>query len=412
MKVKIVTLLLLIILTINPALANSDIELDIIRARILFEQSNFESAAKILRSLYQSNPKNARIIAAYAEVQNNIGNSRHALKLVEEAIKIDPKNQYFLQLKNNIFQNYQSFVLVGQEIESRDGGVRQRISNLQVEQSIAPFSNLGAEFLYNDSKTNLVTMQDGTIKPFSDTKTMGSIYFRHRFKNEDKIKLSAYKANKVNGIGARYDLSYSKGYNGLVIDYKKPSWAFLEETANFGSFNQYLLTNSFKLNSRINFNSTLGHKQYNIGRFDNIASSNVFTFLASYRFSKNNSLVRLLGDDGYMILNYNIDGEYVSSRNEKVDANGNNFRPINLQTREIHNIIFLVGKYLANNISGEVGLGFAKDRYRRSAPTLDTNIVYQYLEDLRFILYGYSRQNTVNSREMARGFGLRIKKSF
>ena len=356
--------LLIVFFIVNFAQADeADLQLRLVETRIMFEDSREQEALELFEQLHSKYPDNAGLLAARSSFEYQINRFKKAYDYINKALEIDPDNQDLQQLYREIIKNHQSFFFAEYIFETRTGSIDQDLSLLQFEQQIKPFKNWGIKLQASDFSAANLQRLNGVQSQTSVFQPQAELYLKKHYDNGDYTKGDIYIARDVVGLGTEYAFWYIKGFNSIILEYKKPNRDFIEGIADRGSRNKIGLKNSYRFSSRLASEAEIAYHQYNLSTEDNLADSLSFDASVFYNLRPHNNIVELFGDHANLIIGYNLDAEYKNSVEERIGDNGNLFAPLPLTTREVHSVSLIASKYLLPKLYGRGSVGYAKDRF-------------------------------------------------
>lgn len=320
-----------------------DLRLQLLYARIEQNSGQLSKARERLAVLKQYYPNDPQLLAYEASVESARGNTRQAVKLIEQAKTVAPENEDITLQAQNIRRieggNYakldHEYRMLGdnnEHITTFSSAVR--VGGGQTEIGLTAQN----DFLEAD---NIRRASDGTIGDYETSRQRGELYAAYKFDNNTRAQASLFANNKDVGGGAYLDFDSPLGRTQLIGEYQRPYWDFVEAVYEHATRDRIGVKNFVNLRPTTTLGVEASYNNYNIDLRDDVAETVLVRVNAVQQIQPKTATQPYLG------IGYGFDGEYLTNGKPDVgiDAQGNGYYLLPVRTREVH---ALTGIYSAD----------------------------------------------------------------
>lgn len=305
--------------------------LEMLRAQLELETGNQSAARKRLEALNEQHPNNPQILAALASVEWYMGHNTSARRHINQSLVLAPNNQDAIRLRDSMHESQRGFVKVDGEVQLLDDDT-QIVGQVHGETRIDGRNAVGII-----ADNNYVMAEDvrrgerGNIEDKNAFLTRQEIYWRNDLDNGDQVKVSGYYNQDTLGAGAEYMLRYFQGDIGLVGEYHRPNWDFVEGVLDRATRDRVAYWQTVRLKTDIAPWFLVAYNNYNTEFANDVAQSVTVT-----------GQVRLplyyIGQtiDRRLFAEYGLDAEYRTETDRGTTAFGQSYLLYPLVTREVH----------------------------------------------------------------------------
>lgn len=364
----------------------------------------------LLERLEKMYPRNIDIMMLQSRFWSETGRWIKALTYLDRADAVQENNRLVTDFRNSIMYDQQPFSSVGHEVVIRGETATENITRAIGEVDIGDNARLGVRLENNKVDIDLIRRVSigGLAEEVSENQQRAEIYWRRDFESGNQAKASIYAGDDILGGGGEFSLWDIRGTTRLLAYYHKPYWDLLEGVIDGGTEDRIEITKLHRPLTRLLTQASLGVSRFGLDNEDDMANSVTFRANIHYTLSSQNRFVKYLGEDGYIILGYNIDGVYPFDVEQRLAADGVLFRPLPVTLRETHTIDVNFGtRKDAWRFDGFVG--YSLDRYGSTAPLFGAVITYVYSPKIEFRLYGSHAVGTDGSGETFDVIGVVMK---
>lgn len=342
---------------------NPEIEKDhlLAWARYLKETAKLKASTALIDRLLQQYPNDHRVYAAAADIYFATGQWRQALCKINKAHQLAPTHEGYVRVRQDIGWEHQpSFY---SDFEYRKTGLTQKEHFYRVflTSLIQDFTTIDfrweRDHLLLASYTNL----EGITKPFHGFRERGEINIWRDFLDGKRVKGSFYFAETILGGAMEWSKFCYNDLYSFTLEWHRPSWEDVQSTIEFGTKDRIIFSQHHRFDRAWVATVTGSYNRYNLHDFPSAALTWELEVLVTYKFPRQQTLVRLFGDDTEITLNYFLDKEQVDRLKKKTDPEGVKFAPLPINNRESHNWYGFLSKKFFEGLAVEAYFGYTWD---------------------------------------------------
>ena len=346
-------------------------------ARIELETDRQDDAVARLNKMSDDYANDAQYLGYLANVENYVGRWSSALKLLNRAENIAPRNEDIADLKHGIERLYSQHIKVDHEWRQL-GDHDEQITTLEGFATIGEGLDLGAVLQNNHVDSAILTRANGTIGQFNADRQRGEIFIRKTKDDGSELKGSIYANNDTAGAGVSYGFINWLGKTTMTAEYHRPYWEFVEGVLDDATRDRLAAHHAYRLNGRTVIIGGVGVNRYNVENIDNVVSTVSVEANVAYELSGE------FAERENLSVIYGLDAEYELSHKERLDGGANLFRPLPLRSRETHSLA-LAGRHdFTRRTNLEWLGGYAFDRLGGHGPIGEARLTHEITDNLEF----------------------------
>lgn len=337
-------------------------------ARLLRETNHIIPSVDLLLSMRGCADQSPELYTALADSFYTGGKWRRANNYMNLAIKKNPHNEEYRRIKKEIVWDHKPYANVNFEYRVTGFEQREHFWRGEYAMCIAPFTLLGYKYDLDTIHLNdLQRLDNGEIVDFEGVRTRGEIFCKHDFLCGSAMTGRLYFTEGILGMGAEWKkTAYTTAYH-FGVDFHKVDWENIQSTIEGGTRDRVYLEQEKRFNRFVEWVAGFELNRYNLHNFSSAALSWKFESILTYELQEQNCLIKLLGEETEMTLNYLIDKEQVERRKKKIASDGEEFTPLPLQNREIHSLYGFFSKRFNQHYAIEAYFGYLYDRVAKGS---------------------------------------------
>lgn len=381
-----------VLITMIPKPAQKSYELDIAKARYLVETWNFEHAFHYLKQLEEQYPDKGEVYFLKSEAGRVSTYWQKSLDWINAALAYDPDHEIYQQLYRDVLMQHASTIDVSHTFEKIPRQSYEHLTkvNLNYLSHHDDFFVIHLGGMYEKDRANYasVTQENGSLLPFEGERFRGDFSAHLEMKSGIDLKALGYFNERYRLFGGGLESRFLSNSKTVHFDlyYHKPNWDTLETVVFNGYSDSFLVGAKVIFHRRYNLFVSFEPTRYHLDYQKNIATTFNVEALGNLFITYGNPLV---------MLQYNLDAEYIHSRNEQLDPEGQNYLPINLSNRENHTFkaFMKITMYRYFELSGFVGETY--NRFGKGDMT--GGISFRYFHDKAGILIEGSAEKSAST---------------
>ena len=369
-------------LLIKPRKAAADVtrftELEI-RRRTL--SGDTAGARELLIPLRTSHPDDPALLRMEASIDFADHNYWASADKYDQALKLSPEDraarQGFDGAMNQVAPRIEGGIET-RKIEKADSQLRGWIAG---ETPISRGLALRGRVEYVELDDNAVQASDGTIAPFSGSRTMGEIGLSYDFSNRWLAAMSMHASEDDLGVGA--SVGYRDATSAIEFSggYNQPTWDYPETIVANGTFDFMAMTASRSFEDTWFLNLGLALRRYALSGQDEAAITS--SVEAGLRWALP------LGSPTRITLGYGFDAEYSHDVALLDDGGGGFYTLLPAGDRVIHTADLRVADQLTDTLFASAFAGYARDNEGEDGLVAGAEVTYAPVLDLRVSLNAY-----------------------
>lgn len=360
---------------VTPGEAGVDpqlVRLEYYRALTLMETGAVRQGRALLVEQNRVDPRNVEVLLLLAQAEERLGRADHAIALLDRALELDPGNPQAVQDKARL--HYEAADHAGlsvrfQDVENADS---QRIAVLDGRFGIVP--GVGFEYRLEDRHLQVdeARRADGGLAAFDGSRQFGTFRLARPEGGAVGIGATLFTANDRVGFGV--DLSTSLGAVDwkLVAAFNEPETDYIEGLIEGAGRDRLGITVSDPTGDSLQLQGGVAVNRYTIGD-DHAASGLELTGEIRYP---------VYAPWPYVTVGYRLDAEYFNGAASRTAADGTQFEPLPLTSREAHTLDAGAEGFVTDYLRARAFGGFTVDRLNGSGPSMEFELVYEPLPDL------------------------------
>jgi tetratricopeptide (TPR) repeat protein len=373
-----------------------DKELLHLESSLLLQTNKFEAHSRLTQML-AAHPKDPKIMADLASVEERLGRWRQAIKHYECALKLDPTAVENLQAKSFLHGRSGPQVRVDQYYRDTTNSEVQTVSRLKARQSYCSDYTFGVAVENRLINDNLVRPRiNGTLQTFKGNRQRWSSYIEkaHDFST---TRFSIVGQETEPGAQLEHRRQLPLGELSLAGVYHEPYWEFVEGLVDEGTADRVRLQWIYEGHSPI------------IGKYrsKNPFSGSVGVSLNRYGVEDDNSVaesIKLLAELRYQIIRlwpwlsvgYQFNSEYVNLTETRIDSAGANFNPLPIQSVQTHAWDVSLTNHINKNLRFDLTSGYKyDDRVKTKGPFVFFDLIYDSLSNVEIGAHVQFNQETI-----------------
>jgi len=355
----------------------------------------FESHA-LLTDLVAKHPDDARVLADLAVADERLGRFRPSLANYERSLALDANNIHTLKAKSYLHALEGPHVRLDQWYRDTSSEETQLISRAHVRDFFGEHYTVGATYEHRYIYDSIQRQRfDGSIGVFEGHRNRYEAFVEraHEFA---ATRLSLVGQEDTPGAALAHLRELPYGRLLLRGAYREPYWVFVEGLADEGTADSLQAAwiydghshfgGEFLGASPVTGSVSTTVNRYGLGTDDHVAESLELELELRYRF-----LRRFPG----FSVGYGFDAEYVNLTATRTDINGNPFRPIPLESTQVHSWDVALSHDVTHHLHFDLSTGYSyDDRIDASGPFVYGTLIYDTLKHLQIGLNGEFNQET------------------
>jgi tetratricopeptide (TPR) repeat protein len=329
-------------------------ELMLLRAQVLIATGREEDASKLLVAEIRRDPDYPGTLIALADLENQAGRWREALKLYDRALIRLPRDEDILSARRSIVRDRAPFLKI--EVEHGRIGSEQTENILRLSGQYSAFETLRLGFLseIRQTKAGEVRRVAGDISDFKGERLRGEIFADRELMDGRRLRGALLLGPETVGLGAAYIAPDLRGETRFAAEFNRPSWDFTEGFVDRGVRHQIGARREHRFFPRLAGEMAASGRIYGIDGDRNVASSFALDGELQYL---------LLPGSPSLSVGYRVDAEYRYTIESRRDQSGASFNPIPLVSREIHALEASTTYDLSDEWRVRAYSGYGIDRY-------------------------------------------------
>jgi tetratricopeptide (TPR) repeat protein len=386
-----------------------DLRLQLLYAQIEHQNGQDDAARYRLSVLQQYYPNNPQILTYAASLQSAAGNSSDAIRLLDQAQALSPENEDIVSIRSGIGREIAKNYIKG-DFEFRNiGDNNERIGSLSGAARLNSSAEVGFNLQHDWMDTqNIRRGTDGRIGNYTADRDRGELYVAWRLNGGARAQVSLFANNDTPGAGVSYDFNNRLGRSGLLAEYQRPYWDFVEAVYEDTTRDRLGVKHYGQINPSLSIGIESSLNRYNTSVEEDVAKSGLL------RLSLVQRLQEQKPDQPYLAVGYGYDGEYMLSdrtaRNTAFSSGDYYLLPI--RTREVHFLSGIVQHDLTPATHTRLAGGWAIDRFGGNGPQIEGNLTQDVTSDVEAGVrarYGLDRNSGNNASATNVGAHLLVK---
>jgi len=372
-----------------------DLELLHLESSLLLQTDKFEAHSRLTQML-EAYPKDPKIMADLASVEERLGRWRQAIKHYECALRIDPSSIDNLRAKSFLHGRFGPQVNVEQYYRDTTNLEVQSVSRVTARQSYCSDYMVGVSFENRIINDNIIRPRiNGTLQTFEGNRQQWNSYVEkaHDFST---TRFSIVGQETQPGASLEHRRQLPLGELSLAGIYHEPYWEFVEGLVDEGTADRVRLQWIYeghspiigKYRSKNPFSGSLGVSlnRYGVEDDNNVAES--VKIQAELRYQ----IIRLWP---WLSVGYQFNSEYVNLTETRVDSAGTNFNPLPVQTIQVQSWDVSLTNQVNKNLRFDLSSGFKyDDRVDSKGPFVFFDLIYDSLSNIEIGINAQFNQET------------------
>jgi tetratricopeptide (TPR) repeat protein len=386
-----------------------DLRLQLLYAQIEHQNGQDDAAQYRLSVLQQYYPNNPQLLTYAASLQSSAGNSSDAIRMLDQAQALSPENEDIVSIRNGIGREIAKNYVKG-DFEFRNiGDNRERIGSLsgaaRVNSSVEVGFNLQHDWMDTE---NIRRGTDGKIGNYTADRDRGELYAAWLLQGGDRAQASLYANNDTAGAGLSYDFNNRLGRSGILGEYHRPYWDFVEAVYEDTTRDRLGVKHYSQINPSLSMGLEASLNRYNTSVEDDVAKSGLL------RLSLVQRLQEQKPGQPYLAVGYGYDGEYMLSDRtaRNTSASKGDYYLLPIRTREVHFLSGILQHDLTPATHTRLAGGWAIDRFGGNGPQIEGSLTQDVTSDVEAGLrarYGLDRNSGNNASATNVGAHLMVK---
>lgn len=330
--------------------------LALIGARLKAQLGEAREARETVRRVMGVGGRTFDAVAQLAEIERQLGNWQRALELYDEALVLAPDDQGLVVAKASLLRERGADYTGTAERQIVSGGDSQWIGRSEARVPVLDRGEIVTSSEQRDVTVDTLTRPNGDQDRFEGQRARGEIAYVQNFDEEAmSIRPAFFASTQTVGGGFMVERRDGFGATRLSAEYHKSYWDLLEGIASGGTRDRLELSREQRIDpeGRWAMRAAVNHNRYGLDDVTDVAQSIGGQGELTYTFSESRP---------FASINYQLDGEYVLDRQSRTAADGLEFAPLPLVTREVHTVLLYSGDQLADNLAWSAFAGYSYDR--------------------------------------------------
>ena len=355
----------------------ADLRFRMLEAELLRKGGQLVQARRLMRQEMDRNPKDIDVLIALAGIESELGRRDKAVQLYNRVLALQPDLEEIAIEKKRLKGIGRSNVVSGTEI--RIGSTVQLVKDEDRQEEhrlhARHWLTRSWQFILDGERRKLSTgaalRSNGDIAGFRSIKQRAAVGAKFAVDAgtavEGVIHLSEGLPGASMRVSRRGFVFSPESESSVEVDIFEPYWGLVEGIVNDGARSRVRTTHYEPLGQEIDLFAESAVNSYRIDNDARVAdsvSAGISTTYSPWWLPHGLSL------------GYQVDAEYVLTRQVSRRSDGTTFRPLNVVTRETHTARIGFDREIADHLSVALNAGYNYDRFNSKGPVVATAIRY------------------------------------
>jgi len=300
--------------------------------------NHLKTAWRLVNRMMEVYPDNVKVIQMKAELEKRLGRWWNAVLWLEEALRIEPRNEELQNLQRKIFCEKASYITMANEYKLTGKFQDERINDLVWSHRFNQ-EYVGKVKASTDRLTlaNALDIFDGTNFDFKGSRLRGELALERNTLDGMTLELSAFLCREGLGAGLLFEKPDWWGLSRARLWYHRMTWEFTQTIIDFGLEDRVEFFRSINIGPFTEIFGQGGYRWYHLRTFGEAAQTWTLTAGINYRLGRLNIIRRVIGDEGAVFFNYYVDSQYVTKEKRVFSPIlQQEVTPLDIESRETH----------------------------------------------------------------------------
>jgi len=310
-------------------------QLKIAAARLLVENRDYAPAFQALLDLLEEYPNNKDVLVLYSSLEGLLPRWQHQVGILQTLNSEHPEDEDVETLIYQAYSPHSSYARALRQMQRTVGLAAVQVYLLEGEYALNCLQDsvlyAGAQYQLWSGHIASIVNSEGEDIGFRGWRNRGALYLRNEWSNGNLVKASLYDQKCAFGCGLEGSmlLESIQGHIAMDLEWHRPSWEVFEGLAYHGREDRFYMLMDSVYNRYFSWGIGGGTRRIGITGTPN-------GFLS--RLANVNAILNFWVPNPVIGVTYNLDAEYVYSRQSKKGADGVNFYPVPYTSFENHTL--------------------------------------------------------------------------
>jgi hypothetical protein len=347
-----------------------------LQARYLAETGDSGEAVVMLDRLVQEDPKDFESLVQLAQVSNQRGKWRTAVKNFEQALSVKPGLIAAEREKIRIEEEYGPQMRLDFDYQKVEKGDRQFITRFSGRAPVNDRLEIGALLESRWLKDKNVQRPSGLLtNKIDENRQRGEIYATWEHDTPSATRLALLAGPSSIGFQADHMIRHGgEAQSRFTFAYARPYWDLVEGIVDGGTVDEIEARHERPLGPRFFLVTTAALSNYSLKNENKLAQTVGGGLEIYYRF-KDFGPVRTIG--------YGLDAEYLLNRTSRLLPDlSDSFSPMPVPTQEFHSINVAIEDHVGERFKYAIYTGYSYDRFAGDGPFVNASLATNPLKSL------------------------------
>lgn len=375
-----------------------------LRARASLETGNVATAGAELDRLLAVAPHDTEALGLLAEVRRREGDPAGAIAAYERALSLRPDTPWMRRALDDIRFSDGPGATAGSEWRRLGNGESQWMATVSAWQPVTESLDAGIAVETRHLDRDEVQRPDGRIDDIRRTIARGEVWLRQRWSAEHRTRAGLLGGPHGAGVGLEHAIGPKTAETTANIAIAEPEFSYVEGIVGNGRRHRARIGHDRRIVPDVTLGGGISVNRYAVAGVDRAADTVGVDLSARWAIPDTGSQVSI---------GYSLDGEYVIDRTMRTNVRGEVFRPLPVETREVHvGDVSIAGRF-DDSLRYGVTAGFAFDRYGDSGAIASTRVGWRALDNLELGLEaGYSQSTARSDGSSSINVGAYLRRPF
>lgn len=309
----------------------NDLRLHMLQLQVHIQKGDMAEAKEVVEYIEANHAKTPDAHVARGSYEEKKGNWRKAMAEYQMALSMREGNEDYQQLVENLHIQRDPFVRYDISFRHEDNGEYHILNNVTARAYLNEKVALSTSLTRDDFDVDTLQRTNGNLQNnFSGARHIGHLTVERDQHDKNPMSLGVHLSDDVAGLQGAYTwLNTIEDYTTLTLNYRLPTWDFIETEVDGGHKTGGLLEHTHQFDARWRGNIGAGYHEYGIDGYNSVDKA--IDTRAGLRYLAHQTPT-LTFDVGYgMFGQYLVEDGTISPLGTPID-------PIGITSTELHNI--------------------------------------------------------------------------